>query len=173
MEALLREAVYQGSVVDLVFTGKQPMFGDLFLICGTPHPEFPPSQALPFDKLSELGFTQVDDYFGIENGEGDVIVWLAPLVDGEEVYHHAGPFTGLRLRYSVLRNLPASKALFLKAIRLFTQYLEVDVVYKLRNLNLGSSPELAIVENDIDQIVNFWKEKNIETGSENALKVPD
>lgn len=172
MEALLREAVYQGIVVDLIFVGKQPMFGDLFLICGIPHPEFPPSQALPFDKLSELGFTQVDDYFGIENGEGGVIVWLAPLVDGEEVYHHAGPFTGLRLSYSVLRNPPATKALFLKAIRLFAQYLDVDVVYKLRNVNLGSAPDLSIVEKDIDQIADFWKAKNIETGSENALKVP-
>ena len=171
MEPIIGDAIYHGITVDLIFNQNQPMFGDLFLICGYSHPDFPPSKDFQFDKLSELNFAQIDDYFGIENGGGGGVVWLFPLVGDEEVYHHSGPFTGLRLSYNVLRNPPRNKTLFTRTVRLFAQYLDVGVIYKLRNLNLGYPPDMAIVEHDIDQIIRFWKEKNIETGSEDALKM--
>lgn len=171
MDKVLETAVYSGVTIDLIFNDKQPMFGDLLLICGYTHSNFPASGNFQFDKLSQLGFSQVDDYFGIRKDDGRVLVWLYPLVGNEDVYHHPGPFTGLRLKYSILRNSPEHMSLFLKVVRLFTQYLDVKVLYNLRNTNLGHPPDMTIVEHDIGQIIGFWKEKNIETGSEEALKI--
>lgn len=171
MENVLDTAIYSGITIDLIFNHKKPMFGDLFLLCGYTHPNFPASSDFQFDQLSELGFSQVDDYFGIVKDDGEVSIWLYPVIDDKEVYHHAGPFTGLRLQYSVLRNSPNNKSVFLKVVILFAKYLDVQVLYKLRNMNLGNPPDMTIVENDIHQIIRFWKEKNIETGSKAALKI--
>ena len=171
MEPIGENTVYQGIDVDLVFNHQQPMFGDLFLVCGYSHPDFPPSGDFKFDKLSELNFSQADDYFGIENAEGNVIVWLYPLIGQEVAYHHPGPFTGLRLGYNVLRNPVQNKSIFLNAIRLFSQYHDVEVLYKLRNMNLGYPLNLSMIEKDIDQIISYWKDKNVETGSESALRI--
>jgi hypothetical protein len=90
-----------------LFTNPQPMFGDLFPICGDSHPNFPPTGSFEFERLADLQFSQVDDYFGVQanSDEGeDVPIWLYPLVDGEPVHHHPGPFDGVRLEYNVLRN---------------------------------------------------------------------
>src|SRR5689334_20949555 len=65
-----------------------------------------------FQTLADLQFEQVDDFFGIRslNDEGaDVPIWCYPLVEGEPVYHHPGPFDGVRLDYNILRN-PARRA---------------------------------------------------------------
>ena len=171
MEYVLEPAVYNGITIDLIFNDKRPMFRDLFLICGYVDPNFPASSEFQFDQLSELGFSQVDDYFGIVKDNGEVSIWLYPVIDDKEVYHHTGPFTGLRLQYSILRNSPNYKSVFLEVVMLFAQFLDVRVLYKLRNMYLENPPDITIVENDIHQIIQFWKEKNIETGSENALKI--
>src|SRR5262249_28066861 len=94
--------LYQGISVDITFADPRPSFGDLFLICGTPHRRFRPTGNFRFERLADLQFEQVDDYFGIRSltDEGtDVPVWLYPLVDGEPVDHHHGPFDGVRLDY--------------------------------------------------------------------------
>src|SRR4028118_116463 len=107
MEALLESAIYEGMDVDCIFGEEKPSFGDLFQICGYDHPQSPASSKFNFGNLAELGFEQVDDYFGITSFEDegdDVVVWLYPLVDGEDVYHHPGPFSGVRLSYNILCN---------------------------------------------------------------------
>jgi len=81
---------------DLLFTDDKPGFGDLFLICGRTHPQFPPTGQHRFGDLTDLGFDQVDDGFAICR-DGDPLVWLHPLVKGRVVHHHAGPYDGLRL----------------------------------------------------------------------------
>lgn len=174
MEAVLENAAYNGVAIDLDFIGEQPMFGDLFLICGYPHLDFLPSGRFQFERLSDLNFSQVDDYFGMmatEEEGADVIIWLYPLVGEEEVYHHQGPFTGLRLTYNILRNPPHRISAFLRVVPLFAQYLKVKVTYELRDFNLGRPPDMTVVEDDINQIVKFWQEKGITPGSESALRV--
>src|SRR5688572_28318969 len=103
MESILANAVYTGVMIDFIFENENPTLGDLFLICGYPHPNFPPSGNFAFEELSDLNFSQVDDYFGLRNmkREGDdVIIWLYPLIGDRDVYHHPGPFTGLRMSYN-------------------------------------------------------------------------
>lgn len=96
---------FEGIAVELTFAEPRPTFGDLCTICGWEHPRFPPSGRLQLDQLADLGFDQVDDYFGIPN-ETDVgddpVVWLYPLVRGEPVFYHEGPFDGIQLDYSSL-----------------------------------------------------------------------
>jgi hypothetical protein len=171
MDNVIEIAAYRGVTIDLIFSHKKPMFGDLFLICGYAHPSFHSAGEFQFDKLSTLGFSQVDDYFGIRKDDCRVLVWLYPLVGHEEVYHHPGPFTGLRLKYNILRNSADHRSVFLKAVRLFAQHLDVQVFYQLRNVNLGNPPDVMTVENDIKHTIQFWKAKDIETGSKEALKV--
>lgn len=82
--------------VDLMFTDVKPSFGDVFLLCGFQHPEFPPTGDYGFAELADLGIEQVDDYFAL-CVEGDPAVWIFPLVQGQAVQHHHGPYNGLRL----------------------------------------------------------------------------
>jgi hypothetical protein len=44
-------------------------------------------------------------------------------------------------------------------------------IYKLRETELGKPPNLSIVENDINQIVAYWREKGIEPGSSEAMRI--
>jgi hypothetical protein len=82
--------------VDLLFTEVKPCFGDVFLLCGFANPNFPPSGNYGFAELADLGIEQVDDYFAL-CVDGDPAVWIFPLVQGQVVEHHPGPFDGLRL----------------------------------------------------------------------------
>lgn len=82
--------------VDLTFTEVKPCFGDVFLVCGFENPAFPPSGEYGFRELADLGFEQVDDHFAL-CVDGDPAVWIFPLVRGQVVEHHPGPFDGLRL----------------------------------------------------------------------------
>ena len=54
---------------------------------------------------------------------------LFPLVNGEIVHHHPGPFDGIRLGYNVLRNPIEQSEHFLKAIKRFSDMLPVRVLY--------------------------------------------
>lgn len=83
--------------VDLLFTDVKPSFGDVFLLCGFGHPDFPPTGDHGFAELADLGIEQVDDGFAL-CVDGEPAVWLFPLVRGQVVEHHPGPFDGLRLQ---------------------------------------------------------------------------
>jgi hypothetical protein len=90
------DSVEETVQLDLSFSGAKPSFGDLFQICGDTHPRFPPSGHFDFQSLADLGIEQVDDYFAVTD-DGDPVIWIFPLVGGEVVDHHPGPFDGLRL----------------------------------------------------------------------------
>lgn len=82
--------------VDLLFRDPKPTFGDLFVICGEEHPEFPPQGDFPFGKLANLKIEQTEDYFAV-CVDHDPAIWIFPLIKGRVVEHHHGPYDGLRL----------------------------------------------------------------------------
>ena len=172
-EVLPENLLYQGVSVDIAFADPQPAFGDLFRICGNTHPRFPPTGAFGFERLADLQFEQVDDYFGVRalSDEGaDVPIWLHPLVGGEPVLHHPGPFDGVRLEYNVLRN-PARRAEhFLRCVQEFAALGSV-AVYRNRGTALGSPPDLSQLRADIEAVVRHWATQGIEVGSADALAV--
>lgn len=172
-DSIPESMLYEGVSVDVVFGDPRPRFGDLFLICGDTHPRFPPSGSFGFDRLAELQFEQVDDYFGVSSlaDEGDdVVIWLYPLVDGEPVDHHPGPFDGIRLDYNVLRNPARHADHYLRCIREVAD-LGVAVLYRSRDTELGVPPDLTPVRVDIDAIVARWASQGIIVGSDDALQV--
>jgi hypothetical protein len=121
-----------------------------------------------------LGFEPADDYLGIRNdGDAgdDVVVWLFPIVDDQEVDHHPGPFHALRLSYSVLRNPVVKAAVFHSAVEELGRVFGVPGEYSLRGTRLGSPADLAVLRKDIDAIVEHWRSKGIEPGSDEALEV--
>lgn len=170
-EDILQKAEFQGVTVDLLFEGEQPGFGDLFLIRGFEHPFFEPEGDFNFSALADLEFDQVDDFWAVSYESGNPTIWLYPLIDGHEVYHHEGPFSGLRLDYGILdhpvRNIPR----FLKIISTFARHLPVNVTYPLRGISLGNPPDLTILESDINTIVAHWRAKGIEPGSSEARRI--
>lgn len=153
---------YEGVFVDIEFGDPKPIFGDVFLLCGVDHPAFTPSGNYQFDQLADLQFSQVDDYFGIrslaDDGD-DVIVWLFPLIDGECVDHHPGPFDGLRLEYNVLRNPTRHVEHFLRCIM------------SIAELSDQSSPDIDSVRSRIGRIVEHWQTQGVVVGSDDALKI--
>lgn len=170
---LTEEMLYDGISVDISFAPPGPKFGDLFQICGFDNPNHPPSGKYRFDTLANLHFTQVDDYFGIrsDNDVGDdVVVWLFPLVNGKEVFHHSGPFDAVRLKFSVLWN-PMSRADdFYRCIDAFAS-LGTATSYVNRGIDLGTPPSSAPIREDIESIINHWRAKGIEVGSDDALEL--
>lgn len=92
----------QPVAVDLLFAGAKPQFGDLFRMTGDTHPQFAPTGEYGFDNLANLNIEQVDDSFAI-CVEGDPILWISPLVNGNVVEHHPGPFDGLRVELAELK----------------------------------------------------------------------
>jgi hypothetical protein len=165
------DLLYQGASVDVAFVEPRPSFGDLFRICGSVHPRFPPTGDFGFERLADLQFEQVDDYFGVRSltGEGtDVPVWLYPLVGGEAVGHHPGPFDGVRLEYGILRNPERRADHFLRCVREFAA-LGSAVVYRSRGVTLGSPPDLSPLRADIAAVVRHWAAEGIAVGSDDAL----
>lgn len=106
--------------VDLTFDSFKPSFGDVFLLCGCHHPQFPPVGDYGFDQLADLEIKQVDDYFAI-CPNGDPAVWIFPLVRGRVVEHHPGPFDGIRIELSGRRH----SALWTRCVRRFKEVLAV------------------------------------------------
>ena len=175
------EVLYGGVSVDVTFPpDRRPTFGDLFLICGLgPHPRFPPTARGPdFAALADLQFAQVDDAFGVptlappgEEQEGDeTAVWLLPLVGGEPVDHHPGPFDGVRLEYCVLRHPPRRADHFFHCVRRFAE-LGGAVTYRGRDAELGVPPDLGSVRADVAAAVRRWRARGVEPGSDAALRV--
>ena len=160
---MTEEELYEGISVDFKFTKTGPVLGDLFTICGYENPNFPPLKKYPFEKLTDLQFSQIDDYFGVQNlsDEGDdVVIWLYPLIDDEIVDHHTGPFEGLRISYNILRN-PSRMAKHL--------YLVIQKFEEI--LGVSSSVSLENVKEKVNSIQQYWTKKNITPGSVEALEI--
>lgn len=154
--------------VDFEFTGAKPGFGDLFLICGERHPNFPPEGNVDFRPLSNLAVSQVDDYFGVQvvsNGgpPGDVAIWLFPLVAGNIVDHHSGPFDGLRLDYDTLRNPPHRLDHYLQMLRAFQSHLSGRLRHRSVNV------QIAEIEAKAAAKMRHWQQRDLEPGSPQAL----
>jgi len=163
MDHLSESEIYEGITVDLLFVGKRPMFGDLFEICGYENPNFPSSNEFPFTEFESLQFSQVDDYFGVKttSGEGsDVSVWLYPIVGGEVVDHHAGPFDGIRLSYNVLRN-PIARADHFNMI--------LETLSEKLSVNADFTP--AAAKKLISKVSKYWLNEGITPGSVVAMEV--
>jgi hypothetical protein len=108
--------------VDLIFTAVKPCLGDVFLLCGFEHPGFPPTGDYGFAELADLGIEQVDDYFAL-CVDGDPAVWILPLVQGQVVEHHPGPYDGLRL----VPDDRARKKLWSRCVARFEEGLRIPV----------------------------------------------
>ena len=150
----------EGVFVDIAFPAPGPSWGDLAMICGYENPACPPSGDYNFHDFAHLGFTQVDDFFGIPaaDSEGDdVIVWLYPMVHGQTVYHHPGPFDAIQLQYNVLRNRAENAAHFLECVAALSQ------------VSSAPSPELSEIRAAIEQVTEHWRSRGVEPGSDEAL----
>jgi len=172
-ETLPERLVFDGVTVDILFAEPLPTFGDLFLITGTTHPHFPPTGKWAFERFDDLQFQQVDDYFGVRSltDEGDdVVIWLYPLVEGQPVHHHAGPFEGIRLDYCVLRNPIRHAEHFLRCVLEFGS-IGARVEYQTRGLSLGPPQNLTPLTADIDDVVQLWAKRGIVVGSDKALDI--
>jgi hypothetical protein len=173
MDHLSDVLLYDGASIDIGFGESKPTFGDLYLICGDKHPSFPPTSNFRFESLSHLQFEQVDDFFGVRalNDEGeDVPIWLYPLLRGQPVHHHPGPFDGFRLDYNILRN-PVRRADHYSKCVAEIAIFGVRTLYRCRNKELGAPPDLSIVRNDVDAAVRHWASQGIEVGAPEALEI--
>ncbi|GIK66988.1 MAG: hypothetical protein BroJett018_47820 [Chloroflexota bacterium] len=173
-EEQFEEAIYESLDVDLICTTFRPTFGQLFqMLRGFDHPYHPVEMEV--QDLSELGFDQVDDYWGLRSDDpdvgDDVLVWLFPLVDGIDVYHHHGPFDGFRLSYCVLRNSPDHLTIYLTMITRLAEAFSATAYYQTGEMDLGSPPNLAPVETDAWKIIEYWRNQGIEPGSHEALRL--
>ena len=100
----------------------KPTLGDIFLICGDEHPHFPPTSDYGFAELADLGIEQTDDYFALCI-DGDPAVWIFPLVRGQVVQHHPGPYDGLRL----VADDPQCRKLWSRCVARFEKGLRIPI----------------------------------------------
>lgn len=159
--------------MDVAFADPRPTFGDLFRICGVSHPSFPPTGEFGFERLADLQFTQVDDYFGVRalGDEGDdVPIWLYPLARGKPVHHHPGPFDGVRLEYNILRNPIRRAEHYLLCVAGFAG-VGAKVTYRNRKAVLGTPPDLTHLRADLEAVVQHWAAQGIAVGSDAALEI--
>jgi hypothetical protein len=170
---LSEEMLFEGVCVELSFAEPGPRLGNLLELCGLPPGQFSSDPRYELAAGIELGFRQVDDYFGIpaanEDEGTDVIVWLYPLRGGEEVDHDAGPFDGVRLSYNVVANPVARVNRFLGAVETIARLTRGRVHYPARGADLGFPPDLGAVRADIDAIIRYWLSEDVEPGSDEAL----
>jgi hypothetical protein len=173
MADLPEDMLYEGVSLDISFSEPRPSFGDLYLIRGSHHPHFPPTGSFGFEDLAAFQFDQVDDYYGVRSlsrDGADVVIWLYPLVEGMPAYHHPGPFDGVRLDYSVLRNPARHADYFLRCVEGFAP-LGNSVTYRSRGLALGVPPDLSSVREDIQAVVRHWAAAGIVVGSDDAMGI--
>jgi len=165
----LEKQAFEGINIDFVFNGNKPSFGDLFLIVGFENPNFP-SQNKTFENLNNIGFTQIDDYFGIKNSTekgGDVIVWLFPLINNQEVYHSNGPFDAVRLNYGILRNEVNKISVLENVFDKFNKLLDCQIIFEGKEIKT-----FDIIEKRINEISDYCRiNLKVEPGSDNALKL--
>ena len=84
--------------VEIKFSRPKPKFGDLYLICGAEHPDFPPQGG--YSPLRGWAIEQTDDYFAWHQN-GDPAIWIYPVVKGEVVHHHPGPFDAIHVHLAL------------------------------------------------------------------------
>lgn len=165
----LEDLAYEGIYVDFKFNSNQPTFGDLCLITGDEHPDFPANNTL-FSGLVNLGFNQVDDYFGIENDSDigdDVKLWLFPLINNNEVTHHPGPFATIRVNYPILRNTAETAELFETVFKTITAQLDVTPIYNKQPLS-----DYAPIKATIEKVIQYCRQElEVEPGSDDALEL--
>ncbi|SEW33767.1 hypothetical protein [Chitinophaga arvensicola] len=158
-------------LIDFRFAAKEkPRFGELFLITGEEHPKFP-ARNKAFAQLAPLGFEQLDDFFGILNSEesgDDVLVWLFPMINGEEVFHNGGPFDAIRLSYSALRNAPVNISLLQDCFNAIKALPDVEIDFEGATIS-----DFSPVQQKADEIVTHWRENNVEPGSEQSLLIDE
>lgn len=158
-------------LIDFRFAAKEkPRFGELFLITGEEHPKFP-ARNKAFAQLAPLGFEQLDDFFGILNSEesgDDVLIWLFPMINGEEVFHNSGPFDAIRLSYSALRNAPATISLLQDCFHTLKALPDVEVEFEGAPIS-----DFSPVQKKADEIVAHWRANHIEPGSEQSLLIDE
>lgn len=156
------DELYEGVTAEITFPAPGPTFHDLLALCKLASPEDLPATGSAFSAHTGLGFDQIDDFYGVrsESGGGDdEIVFLAPIIDGKEVWHHDGPFEALRLRFNVLRTSPRHAAHFLKCVT------------DLSTLTSDPAPDLVVLEGKINAIAAYWTKSGIKPGSDKALLV--
>jgi hypothetical protein len=173
MTDLPESVFYEGIAIDLVFRGRGPEFGDLFTVCGFENPNFPPKTRM-FEGLGDMGFEQVDDFFGIrpDSEEGDdVLVWLIPIVHGEETFHNPGPFEGIRLSFNPLRHPTGRAVKFLDVVDRMVEGLPVEVRDTTHEDVVAAPDVRQRLTTDIKTITDYWEAKGVECGSPEALEV--
>lgn len=165
----LEELAFEGISIDFKFTSTKPSFGELFLIVGFPNPNFPPNSKV-FEKLNDLGFAQIDNYFGIKNKSktgDDVLIWLYPIIQGKAVYRHPGPFDAIRVSFSILRNEVKTIKLLEKGFNAFKENLPVEIY-----LNQQKIEYFSAIETITNQTVNYCQtELGVEPGSDEAMEL--
>ncbi|PNW25765.1 hypothetical protein [Formosa algae] len=165
----LETLAFEGINIDFQFNSDKPTFGDLFLIVGFENPNFLPNSR-EFEKLSDLGFTQTDDYFGINNDMNlgdDIKLWLIPLINGEEVHHNDGPFDAIRISYVVVRNDTKTAELFENTFNSIISNLDVTPTFGGKRIeNFGK------IKGIISKTIQYCREElKVEPGSNQALQL--
>ncbi|WP_299123868.1 hypothetical protein [uncultured Winogradskyella sp.] len=165
----LETLAFEGIRIDFQFNSDKPTFGDLFLIVGFENPDYLPNSR-EFEKLVELEFEQVDDYFGIRNKTDigdDIKIWLFPIINGEEVYDNQGPFDAIRITYGVLRNDQKTAKLFKKIFDSINSKL--DVTPTIEGKRIENFEEINEI---ITKTIQYCKEElKVEPGSVKALQL--
>ena len=165
----LEVLAHEGIRIDFEFNSDKPTFGDLFLIVGFENPD-QPHNSKEFEKLAELEFEQVDDYFGIKNKTeigDDVKIWLFPIINGEEVYHNQGPFDAIRITYGVLRNDQKTAELYEKIFHSINSNLDVTPMFEGKRIE-----NFEEINKIITKTIQYCKtELKVEPGSDKALQL--
>ncbi|EMS34525.1 hypothetical protein C943_03744 [Mariniradius saccharolyticus AK6] len=165
----LETLAFEGISIDFKFNSDKPTFGDLFLIVGYENPNFPPNSR-EFKSLQNLGFEQVDDYFGIRNTDDigdDVKIWMYPIINGEEVYHNEGPFDAIRLNYVIVRNDKETEVLFEKAFNSIATNLNVTPTFNGQPIDSYDN-----IKKTINDAIQYCKQElKVEPGSDEALQL--
>ena len=165
----LETLAFEGISIDFKFNSDKPTFGDLFLIVGQENPNFPPNSK-EFENLQNLGFEQIDDYFGLRNtGDigDDVKIWMFPIINGEEVYQSEGPFDAIRLNYVIVRNDKETAVLFEKVFNSITTNLDVSPTVNGQPIDNYDN-----IKKTINETIQFCRQElKVEPGSDEALQL--
>lgn len=152
--------------IDFNFSDKKPSYGDLYKMVGYENSDYP-SNDDAFLIFSELGIEQADDFFGVKNHNNDgddIVLWVIPLINDQEVYDNNGPFDGLRLHFNTLRNTPDKVLIVEKVFLAFKTHLNAKIFFEKKPIDnfLG-------VKDYIDLQFDFWRKQGLEPGSDDAL----
>jgi hypothetical protein len=142
--------------------------GDVATLCYTGMCEdLPRNLTFNSEPFQELQLQPIDDYYGITedhpcntDGGDDVIVWIIPLQNGEEMFHSPGPFDKLRISFNILRNCESGVQIFVKTIGTLCAHIPA----------ITKQP-IELYKQQIHKVRQFWLENGIEPGSEEAFEI--